>query len=573
MGKLSAVTAAAVVVATAVVAGSPATSYAGGQSSPERLGGSPATTRTGPLTQRSAPGVGRAAVGTALGLTTFSSIQADPSHGHVFVTGGTGTNGVVVLSTSGKKLETLGSTPGASGMTLSPDGQTLYVALANGDGIREIDTSTLTGTTVSTGADTCPQYVAVTAGTVWFGYTCEDGGGKVGSLDPTTGTVHTDVLSGFYDAPYLTASPALDGALFTGKPHQSPAQIARYDVTGGDTPSGTLVASREAGDNLGDFAVTPDGQDLIVASGAPYYHQVFSTADLSDDGSYTTSNYPDAVAINQDGQVVAGIDGIYSKDIWLFDAGATKPFKTVAFADGDYLQPRGLAFTGKSVFAVTGDFGGPFFLHVLSTKPDAPMKITTNANKLRYGAKARITVRLTTGDSHRHVSVFATQAGQSHAKLVKAGTLRHGRFTTTYSVTRTTMFSAVYAGGSKYEQTTKNHTVQVHAKVSLKPVHAYGKRGRYALFHTGKDPHWASVVAPNHRGGCVTMVAQYKTSGPWQTVSGSGVCVLLNAHSKGVGVLYGTHVAGEVVRVRAMWNTDGVNLKQKTHWSYARFTS
>jgi hypothetical protein len=569
MGNVRAVAAAAVVVATAVVAGSPASSYASRQSGPERLVGSHQSAHAVARTpERTAP---RATPGANLGLKTYSDIQADPAHKHVFISAGPSANGVVVTSLAGKKLKTLGSTPGASGMTLSPDGHTLYVALASGDGIREINTSTLVGTTVSTGANTCPQDVAVTAGTVWFSYACDDDLGRLGSLDPSTGTVSLGLASGFGYAPYLTTSPGLDGVLFTGVPSQSPAEIARYNVTGGDSPSATLVTSRQAGSNLGDLVETPNGKDLIVASGAPYYHQVYSTTDLSDDGTYTTSNYPNAVAVNEKGQVAAGIDGQDSKDIWLFKPGATKAFKSVDFGDDDYLQPRGLAFTGQTVYAVSGPFGGPFVLHVISTKPDAPMKISTDAHAYKFGAKAHVSVHLKTDPSHRHVSIYATPLS-GKTKLVRSGNLKGGKFTASYAVKDLTLFTAVYDGGKTYGVTYKSRLVKVHARITMKPKGAYGRSGGYALFHKGKNPRWVSTVAPNLAGNCVYLQVEERVTGPWQAVPGSGSCFILSSASKAVGVLSGTHVAGERVRTRAIWAGNTAILKQKTPWSYARFT-
>lgn len=580
MGKVSAAMAAAAVIATTAIAGSPVASYAGGQGrsggSHERLlvphPGDPKVSERTP--ERAAPRAMSTSVN--LGISRYSDIVVDPTHKHVFISGGSGTSGVVVTDLAGKKLETLGSTPGASGMTLSPNGDTLYVALADGDGIREIDTSTLAGTTVSTGASTCPQDVAVTAGTVWFGYACDGGNGAVGSLDPSTDTVHTGVITGLGGTPVLTASPGLDGVLFTGLRGVDPTTIAKYDVTGGDTPTGTLVTSREAGDNLGDFVETPDGTDVIVASGAPYYQQVYSTTDLSADGTYTTSNYPDAVAVNEDGQIAAGISASGSKSVWLYKPGAAKAFKTISFADGEYLQPRGLAFTGQTVYAVTGGIGagnGPFYLNVESTKPNAPMTISTNGRRFRYGAKAHVTVRLNTGDSHHHVLIYAVQAGQNKPTLVKSGQLKGGRLSATYHVKKWTMFAAVYTGGKNYGETVKTLQVRVHAKVTTKAKGAYAHRGAYALFHKGKDPHWLTTVAPNHQGECVVLQAEYFANGSWQALQGSGECVLLSSGSKALGVLQGTHVAGERARVRGVWTGDAYNLKQTGKWSYVRFTS
>ncbi|MFF2512821.1 hypothetical protein [Streptomyces sp. NPDC058086] len=41
-----------------------------------------------------------------------------------------------------------------------------------------------------------------------------------------------------------------------------------------------------------DLALTPDAARVVVACASPYHHQAFRTADLADDGRYTTSSYP-----------------------------------------------------------------------------------------------------------------------------------------------------------------------------------------------------------------------------------------------------------------------------------------
>ena len=60
-----------------------------------------------------------------------------------------------------------------------------------------------------------------------------------------------------------------------------------------------------------------------MASGAPYYHQVYKTSDLTPDGNYASDAYPNAVAIAPDGTVAAGIDGIYEPDVYVYEPGAT----------------------------------------------------------------------------------------------------------------------------------------------------------------------------------------------------------------------------------------------------------
>lgn len=569
-------TVAVTVGAAVVIAVTPLTaSYAGGGSSLQPMG--PRHDRATALPRTAGPGATPQAVtgpGTDLGLTSFGDIVADPAHGHVFVSGGAGANGVVVTDLAGNVKQTLDSSPGASGMVLSQDRSTLYVALADGDGIREIDTSTLAGTTVSTGASTCPRDLAVTAGLVWFSYSCDNANsGLLGTLDPATGTVHLGLTSAFPGTPLLAASPGLDGVLITGVPGESPATITRYDVTGGASPTATSTTSAQPGSNLRDLAMTPDGTQVVVASGSPYYQQVFKTSDLSADGTYQTSNYPDAVAIAPDGRVAAGIDGANSTDVWLYEPGATSPTKKWDFGSSDYLQPRGLAFAGGVIYAVTGDYtsGSPRYLHVLSTKPDAPLKVTTDRTAYRFGARAKVTIHLSSPGSAKGVAIYATPAGGKRV-LVKSGDLSGGTFSARHRVTRKTLFTGVYEGGATYGPTSKTRTVKVHAKVATKLRGSYAKRHGYALYHVDKDPKLLATVSPNHAGECLYFVAQRpKAGGGWKTFGSTG-CVPLSSTSQAGAVLTGTHVVGEKVRLRALWSGDPVSLKQKSVWSYVRFT-
>src|SRR5207342_1762093 len=185
----------------------------------------------------------------------------------------------------------------------------------------------------------------------------------------------------------LASSPRAPGVLLVSTLSQSPDFLSRYAVTGGATPAATQTASIQVGGNFGDMAITPDGSDVIVADGAVYHHQVYSTADLSADGTYATDSYPDSVAINADGLVAAGIDGIYSPDVWVYSPGATSPKKKFDFGSGNYLVSGGLAFIGTSIYAVTGDFGPPYTLRVVSTLPSASLAVSTAKKTYAYGGR------------------------------------------------------------------------------------------------------------------------------------------------------------------------------------------
>jgi hypothetical protein len=485
----------------------------------------------------------------------------------VFVSGGSGTDGVTVTDTEGTVEQTLSGLPGATGMTLSADGSTVYVALADGDGIGEINTSTLAVTTIDTGTSTCPSSVAVTADTLWFGYGCGTGDERVGSVE-SDGTVHLAVITGFYYPPLLATSPGADGVLMTGVEGLSPATLTEYAVTGGNNPKATLQQSTEAGDNLRDLAMTPDGQDVVVASGFPYYQQVYKTSDLSADGTYPTSNYPDAVAIRDDGQVAAGIDG--SPDIWLFQPGGASAIRTYALRDGS-LAPGALAFAGTNIYGVTVTSTGHYHLHVVSTLPNATVKVTTDKSTYKYAAKAHVKVKVPGAPDSSTVSVYARLANGAHG-LVKSGHPKSGVFTAALRVGWRTTFTATYSGDTTHGPTTsKGVTVKVHALVVDKVFGKYATSHHVALFHVRKDPKIGAAMAPSHAGQCLYFVAQKPIGGHWRTVGKTG-CVVMNSDSAAGAIFGGTHRVGERVRFRAEWHGDRVNLADDGPWLNVRFT-
>src|ERR1019366_8930406 len=105
-------------------------------------------------------------------------------------------------------------------------------------------------------------------------------------------------------APMLPATGG--GELVAGEPGQSPVQLASYDVSSG---TATVLAPEEylyEAANLRSMQITPDGKDVVLASGAPYYQEVYRVSDLSADGTYPTTNYPTSVSIAGDGTVAAG---------------------------------------------------------------------------------------------------------------------------------------------------------------------------------------------------------------------------------------------------------------------------
>lgn len=299
--------------------------------------------------------------GTLLDLASFTAIVADPAHGREFITGGPNTNTVLVADEAGRIVTTLPNMSGASGMTLSPDSGTLYVALARDQGIAAVDTTTLDVTLLPTGEGTCPYQVAVAAGLLWFDSNCDapDSTGTLNALDPTTGDVYPRLYTN--GVTQLVTSPTQrPDLMFTGQGEQ----LVRLRVTGLPQPSATMVAVRDVGDRVDDLALNADATRVLVAGGQSAFAQVFGVDRLDEVDAYPADKIPNAVALRPDGAVAVGTSDYDddNTDVYVY-----APGQTVVSARHDFgadpnnedlpvsVDAAGVAFGADKLYVVTSD--------------------------------------------------------------------------------------------------------------------------------------------------------------------------------------------------------------------------
>jgi DNA-binding beta-propeller fold protein YncE len=297
------------------------------------------------------------ATSSPLPLPAFGDIVVDQAHKHIFISGGRSANSVLVLDFSGRVLKKIDNQFGATGLVLSEDNKTLYVAQAAGDAVSAVSTDKFIETTrYPTGAQTCPTHLARTGSLVWFGYGCDDTwNGRIGKLDvaatpPITLDQQGDAL--FQRAPLVSSNGAAAGPVVAGQLELSLSNVHVYSVAGATLAPG--AAGEVVGSNLTAVAVSPDGLSVYTASGSRDHVAAFATHDLSGRGSYSTGAYPNAVAPTGDGKYVA--TGAYTsriKAVTVFEVGETVPAKTFSL-DGSVLANRGLAWSADNqrLFAV-----------------------------------------------------------------------------------------------------------------------------------------------------------------------------------------------------------------------------
>ncbi|MCX4989216.1 MULTISPECIES: Ig-like domain repeat protein [unclassified Streptomyces] len=425
----------------------------------------------------------------SLPVKQTADIVVDGVHQRVFVSDPS--NGkIVVTDYAGKVVRQLTNLPNVVGLELSADSGTLYAAVAGADAIVAFDTATGTETTRYTVGDS-PLSVALAGGKLWFSH----GGateGNIGSVDfsgeqPVV-TLAQEGGGVWYLAPMLDAAPG-SSTLIAASIGGSPVSMASYDVS-----SGTLtrtVYTNGTGGNLGDIQVTPDSQHVIVASGAPYYHQVLKTSDLTEDGSYASDSGPNAVAIAPNGAVAAGVHGPYEPDVYVYKPGSTRSIREYDFPDtdssttgADELAASGLAWApdGSRLFAVTSNYSGVYSLRVLEAPTTPATSITvdapataTRAKQLTVKGKVSSRVALPAGIK---LTVTRTDLESPSGKALATVTVKADgtySFVDTPPVGGKVKYTLKYAGDAGHASGTGSDTVEVSRAATTLTLNNNGK--------------------------------------------------------------------------------------------------
>jgi hypothetical protein len=295
-----------------------------------------------------------------LPLPNYGDVVVDQTHQRVFVSGGPTANGIVVTDFRGRVTKRIDGQPGATGLELSADGTSLYVALAAGDAVSVISTETLTETARhATGAQTCPTHLARTGSLVWFGYGCAaDWNAKIGKLDPAA-AAPVDVSkpfggATFQRAPLLAANGTEAGPVVAGQLSLSQSTVRVFSQAGGDLTAG--ASGDVVGASLNDLSVSPDGSTLYSASGSRGNVEAFAPSDLARRGAYATGVRPNSVVASPNNAFIAtAISTSGADDVKVYAAGGTLPVRTVQVDRTETVATRGLAWSAdlKRLFVIT----------------------------------------------------------------------------------------------------------------------------------------------------------------------------------------------------------------------------
>jgi hypothetical protein len=264
---------------------------------------------------------------------------------------------LVVTDLDGRLLTERTDVTDLSDVVLDDGGDTLLAAQGFHQVIA-IDAATLTITaTYPAPSGACVYTVEPSGGKVVGGYVdCGIGSGGllVWSAPGSEPVVYTD---GPNYQPVMDASRGAPGLLVAGDSGYSPVTTYLIDVRG-DRPS--IVAHRDnTGSNLRDYALSPDGTEVVESTGAPYEHHAYRVPDLSDAVIYPSGSYPDGAAWSGDSTtvVVGRGSALTDPQFYFYPRGTTTPTYVVdlhvddVFWSGTLLMNR----AGTRAWAVSYD--------------------------------------------------------------------------------------------------------------------------------------------------------------------------------------------------------------------------
>jgi hypothetical protein len=206
------------------------------------------------------------------------------------------------------------------------------------------------------------------------------------------------------------------------------------------------------------------------------------------------------------------------------------------------------------------------------------LSVSTIHGTYHYGDRVIVTVTLDKTIPGGKVSLYVQPAGQGTRRIATGRVNAKHKLFAAYNVTRTTKFTAVFAGSKSHAAAKASRTVGTRARVASRVTNYFKKvkyNGHtYFYFHAKKPLTLYSTVTPNKHGECVEPETQQWDKGPkgpvWDVDTKYG-CDTLDKESHDSSPFDLSSAAGDKYRIRAVYirgKTDNVNLSAAGPWVY-----
>ncbi|MEZ6013361.1 MAG: BACON domain-containing carbohydrate-binding protein [Hyphomonas sp.] len=249
-------------------------------------------------------------------------IATDPVKPYLYASRDGATDVEILNVFTGEPVGLIESVTASNGaMTVSPDGETLYVADKTNSRIVPVDLKS--GTVQAPFGSVSLETMTVRrVNGKAFLFT---GGGKV--YDAETGDEVVSSLDVWlYDSQNGISVSKNGETMCLINSGVSPYSLYCYGLSYSYLDGGVLTlayhgnVAHGVGSNGADSAISDDGTRVYAASGSPYQFLVFDTTTLEQVQVLDAEPYPNAVEMGPNGIVYGGIDGYYADiDAWAYD--------------------------------------------------------------------------------------------------------------------------------------------------------------------------------------------------------------------------------------------------------------
>lgn len=285
--------------------------------------------------------------------SSYQWLVADPIRPLLYAHNGGTTIDVYNFYTAQKTASMTGLGAALGDMTISPNGDRLYVYDTTNRSVVRVSLSTLSkegAWPLTAAVSSSSRLKAIRPNGVEI-LLMSDGG----AIAAATGKALGSSIAGGH----MTATA--DGkTVYLQNEGLSPASLLAFSVDYSELGGGTLFTAQTQSawfvgnaSNGADLAVSADGSRLYQASGAPYRCGSVKPADLSFIGALPGGDaYPNNVEVGSDGRVYCGISGWYSTaDFWVHGADGVllRSYKVAGYARA--LLPRQMVVSGDGMIA------------------------------------------------------------------------------------------------------------------------------------------------------------------------------------------------------------------------------
>jgi hypothetical protein len=297
---------------------------------------------------------------TPIPFGTFFELYVDQERRHVFVSGGPGTNAVLVFGFDGRLIKRIEGLAGAADLLV--EGDRMYVALSSSNVIAVLDMKKLeTVDTLDVSPYAQPTYLSKTGDTIYFTHSCAQHSGSFASIDLTTRIPLAHDGQGIAGCVEHAIVPSDPSTLFVWA-SDGMGGISKFNVSA-RRPI-LLEGPGAQRDYVDEVRFSSDGETYYVRN-TMYYSERFGVDQrrLSDDS--VVMNYPQAgtaYALTPDERFLFSNSLSYDSDLVVYRTGSPAPAATMnldqdpIYEDEHILsQSLGAGPAGDRVFAVVAN--------------------------------------------------------------------------------------------------------------------------------------------------------------------------------------------------------------------------